>query len=482
VFEAESISSGVGDSDENALRFADTFAGSSAWEFVDGFGDGDCGDGDCGDGGVGVVSLRDVNARVLSAFHACAEAEIALADELLVFDRRSAFVVDGARSPSSWLANAAGISHGLACRMLGNARRYCQYPLVRDAVLFGELSPNKAHWLLDAFTPARSFYADRDVALLIEHAARLHVRDVVKLMKRWVSRVEAELDAARHTDPNTNLDSGDVGGGVGGEGLVVSELFVSTIIDGVTIVSGTLHPGDGEVLQTAIDAAMRLSQPEPDDASHDRAVFELSDDPDSGNIHVPVDVRSPAQQRSDALLLIARFFLDNCDELGVRNGERPHVSITVDACDLATQHGHGSAQYCWDLIDMSVVNEWLCDCEYTRIVTGNSQVLDVGRKTRVIPLPLRKATVQRDQHCRFPGCAMPSRFTDIHHIVMWTKGGATDRDNCVSVCRFHHRLLHNTQWTMSGNANATLEIVAPDGTRYHSPPPPTYRHPTPLRL
>jgi HNH endonuclease len=131
---------------------------------------------------------------------------------------------------------------------------------------------------------------------------------------------------------------------------------------------------------------------------------------------------------------------------------------------------------------MSIVNEWLCDCEYTRIITGNSQVLDVGRKTRVIPLPLRKAVILRDRQCRFSGCHMPARFNDIHHIVHWTKNGPTTRKNCASLCRFHHRLIHNGGWTITGNADETLIITAPDGTRYHSPPPPIYHHPTLLPL
>ena len=39
--------------------------------------------------------------------------------------------------------------------------------------------------------------------------------------------------------------------------------------------------------------------------------------------------------------------------------------------------------------------------------TSMSQPLDLGRTTRVVPPHLRKAVIQRDKKCRFPGCEQP---------------------------------------------------------------------------
>ncbi|MGW8268256.1 MAG: HNH endonuclease [Longimicrobiales bacterium] len=71
-------------------------------------------------------------------------------------------------------------------------------------------------------------------------------------------------------------------------------------------------------------------------------------------------------------------------------------------------------------------------------------VLDVGRKTRTIPPAIRRALEVRDRGCRFPGCG--SRFTDAHHVKHWADGGETSLDNCLLLCRHHHRLVHEGGW------------------------------------
>jgi hypothetical protein len=57
--------------------------------------------------------------------------------------------------------------------------------------------------------------------------------------------------------------------------------------------------------------------------------------------------------------------------------------------------------------------------------TSLSQPLDLGRTTRVIPPHLRKAVIQRDRKCRFPGCQQPPSVCQIHHLIPWAKGGPT---------------------------------------------------------
>ena len=74
----------------------------------------------------------------------------------------------------------------------------------------------------------------------------------------------------------------------------------------------------------------------------------------------------------------------------------------------------------------------------------DGRILDVGRRTRTIPPSLRRALEARDRGCRFPGCG--SRFTDGHHVRHWADGGATSLDNCLLLCRFHHRLVHEEGW------------------------------------
>ena len=83
-----------------------------------------------------------------------------------------------------------------------------------------------------------------------------------------------------------------------------------------------------------------------------------------------------------------------------------------------------------------------CDAALVRVLeSGDGEPLDVGRKTRVIPPAIRRALKRRDGGCRFPGCDR-TKFVDGHHLEHWADGGETGLDNLVSVCRYHHGLLH----------------------------------------
>ena len=57
------------------------------------------------------------------------------------------------------------------------------------------------------------------------------------------------------------------------------------------------------------------------------------------------------------------------------------------------------------------------------------------------PAAVRRALVARDGRCQFPGCER-QRFVDAHHILHWARGGETELDNLVLLCRHHHRLVH----------------------------------------
>ena len=57
----------------------------------------------------------------------------------------------------------------------------------------------------------------------------------------------------------------------------------------------------------------------------------------------------------------------------------------------------------------------------------DGSILDVGRKTRTISPALRRALIERDGGCRFPGCR--AGRCDAHHLKHWADGGETSLDN-----------------------------------------------------
>jgi HNH endonuclease len=93
------------------------------------------------------------------------------------------------------------------------------------------------------------------------------------------------------------------------------------------------------------------------------------------------------------------------------------------------------------------VRRLACDADVFPVVLGSrSEVLDVGRTSRLVTLALWLALVTRDRGCAFPGCTRPPIASDAHHITHWADGGPTALHNLVLVCRRHHTLLHTTPW------------------------------------
>lgn len=105
----------------------------------------------------------------------------------------------------------------------------------------------------------------------------------------------------------------------------------------------------------------------------------------------------------------------------------------------------------------------------TMLHDENGDLLNVGRRTRRPSDALRRAVRERDRYrCRFPGCE--SRRTDAHHIVHWANGGETALANLVSLCRRHHRLVHDTGIVI-GTAGGTFAFYRADGAPVPSSPP-----------
>ncbi len=97
----------------------------------------------------------------------------------------------------------------------------------------------------------------------------------------------------------------------------------------------------------------------------------------------------------------------------------------------------------------------------------------MGRASRSPSPAMMRQLRYRDLECRFPGCGA-TRFTLAHHIRWWSRGGATDLDNLVLVCSFHHKLVHEYGWSLARDPDNTVRWYRPDGTRYRPGPPPWY--------
>jgi hypothetical protein len=104
-----------------------------------------------------------------------------------------------------------------------------------------------------------------------------------------------------------------------------------------------------------------------------------------------------------------------------------------------------------------------CDCAVGRVLMrGDSEVLDLGRRSRLVSKAQRRALVHRDRHCAFPGCRRPPRGCDAHHLIPWLRGGPTDLANLVLLCRHHHVLCHEGGWTLTRLPDGTIDATPPE--------------------
>jgi hypothetical protein len=230
-------------------------------------------------------------------------------------------------------------------------------------------------------------------------------------------------------------------------------------------ISGLLDPITGSLLMTALNTRMRPTAPTNGDGHDEAEAAEARD-----------EQRSWAQRRTDALGDICSDWLEQCNGHEVA-GVRPHLSVLVDHATLASggkvDEGRGSiddrrsigpAQLAW--VGPITSNEAQligCDATVSRVLmSGPSQILDVGRATRTIPPALRRAVSARDRTCVGPGCERPPEHCDVHHVVFWEHGGNTSLENTVLLCRRHHRLVHLKQWRVVIEATGRRRLMPPD--------------------
>jgi len=81
----------------------------------------------------------------------------------------------------------------------------------------------------------------------------------------------------------------------------------------------------------------------------------------------------------------------------------------------------------------------------------------------------------RDERCRFPGCRLPARKSDIDHTIAYSEGGPTCLCNLEHLCERHHTLKHDTDWTVEQLPGGILRWTAPTGRTHTTRPPGTVR-------
>ncbi|HEY4270331.1 MAG TPA: DUF222 domain-containing protein [Galbitalea sp.] len=100
-----------------------------------------------------------------------------------------------------------------------------------------------------------------------------------------------------------------------------------------------------------------------------------------------------------------------------------------------------------------------CNAKIVPVVLGGqSEILDLGRASRLFSPAQRKALRIRDKRCRAKGCATAATWSEAHHLKSWLAGGKTDIANGILLCGFHHHRAHDSGYEHAMDSDGDLEF------------------------
>jgi len=321
------------------------------------------------------------------------------AEAIAEAERTGAARKEGFRSTTEWLAAISGEPVPVCRSQIAVASALEAMPETKKAFAAGEVSESKVKVLAQAQALCPEQFA-RDEASLVARVAAACSQQVPKVLGEWKKNTDpkaAEAEAERLHEQRA--------------------LHLSEDWSGMLRLHGLLDPESGLIVRHALEALT-----------------------DPANLD-PADTRSPAQARADALAEICQRFLQ-----GDGKGRKRPTGVLVTIPWDTLQAGKGIVDTPAGPISGNTARRLACDATISRVLLDPESVpVEMGRATRVIPPALRQALELRDPHCTHPGCDMPARYCDAHHIIHWADGGKTEISNLRLLCRAHHRDAHDHQ-------------------------------------
>lgn len=197
-----------------------------------------------------------------------------------------------------------------------------------------------------------------------------------------------------------------------------------------------------------------------------------------------MDHRFGSRHNVDALRFIVNLVasaknLDGTIAIPSVNGARPVVHLTVDIEALLEDSESKAAAWLErfgvpaSVISAAKAKLLACDAHLEPLIVRDGQLVATLPTLATVPAHLRKAVLRRDQQCRINSCTSP--IDEVHHLTFVSRGGLTTMDNLAGLCWFHHQLIHQEKWTLTGDANHSLTLTnTTTGQRWTNRPPPKH--------
>jgi Domain of unknown function (DUF222)/HNH endonuclease len=340
------------------------------------------------------------------------------------FNRRHGWVQWGMRSMAHWLSWSCSVGPGAAREYVRVATALTGLPLLGEAFAQGKLSYSKVR--------AVTRVADRvDEPTLLEQGLVHTAAQLERVVRGYRKAERPDRPPARRRTARWFFDD-----------------------DGMLVLSARLTADEGALLVAALEQARGtgLGQDDPLPADVDALVALAQTAQAAGEVDSSGDDRHLVVVHADAQVLAG-----------------PADPAAGPAPDAACRIEHGPG------LTAPAARRLACDAALVAWVSSAvspGPQLRLGRKTRKISAPLRRALRLRDQGCQFPGCPR-QRFLDAHHVIHWVNGGPTDLDNLILVCGRHHRAVHEDGFTLRPHPDHPQRWVfhRPDGTPVPAAPP-----------
>ena len=386
------------------------------------------------------------------------------------FDRRRGWGDDGVRSCAHWLNWRIGISLGAAREKLRVAHGLAKLPKTCEAFASGKLSYSKAR----AITRVGNIHNEECLLSYARYGTASQLDKTVNLYRRQFDSAGQPMvdyhkaDLASDPDVDTSQMSDGERFDIENQGAMHNDDYrqLTSFWDehGCLVIRARLTAEQGALVKKAIDAAVesvKAAEPSMDSVSHalEAEIPEL----DTGRL----DIRRQTCRGADALVLMAEALLRDT-KVACNTDDRYQVVVHVDSNVLSKQvfeKQDGSPDCFIDHqigLPVETARRLSCSCKIVTALTDKTEPLSIGRSSRAISTAIKRALSIRDKFCVFPGCDCHQHL-EAHHIVHWANGGTTDLDNLINVCHYHHKLLHEGQYSVERLADGQLLFRRPDG-------------------
>ena len=346
---------------------------------------------------------------------------------LAEYDRREGWAHWGCKSAAHWLSHACGMSERTGRDHVRVAHGLEELPVVREALLAGELSFSKARALTRLERPI-------DEEAMVELA-------------RTATAAQLDRIVAGHRQIDASLNPED-------DDTARGRYRQRTLANGMVEVSVVVTADVAELIDKAVAARVEETLTDTSNADHGQVRSITDRVADRGGWSA---VRADAaielfggSAEPQQVTLDIELAIDPNDTDSESDGD------PTGAAELAVSGARLPAE---------VARRYACDAtaQITIVDKANGAVIGIGRRSRVVPRWLRRRIERRDDHtCQFPSCSTTRRL-HTHHITHWENDGPTNLDNLLLLCSFHHHLVHEGGWKLTGTAT-NHTITRPDTT------------------